>query len=94
MGAKAEIGWKGRTEDGERREVYARHVGDRWKFFVRAKRFDEWEPLEHPPLEDWLELLDAVNRRVTRRLLTPDESRRVRKTIQERFPGTDLPPAA
>jgi len=87
---KAEIGWKGRTDDGIKREVYARHVGDRWEFFVREKRFDPWEPMKEPPLQDWLELLDAVRRRVARRLLRPEEVGRVKKAISERFPGTDL----
>src|SRR5881397_2753561 len=31
MGAKAEIGWTRRNEDGERWDVYARHVGRDWK---------------------------------------------------------------
>lgn len=87
---KAEISWKGRTEDGAKREVYAQHVGDRWVFHVRGKRFDNWEDLPEPPLEDWLELLDAVRRRIGRRLLKPDEERRVRKAILERFPDADV----
>jgi hypothetical protein len=87
---KAEIGWKGRTEEGIKREVYARHVGDRWEFFVREKRFDQWEPLREPLLQDWLELLDAVERRVARRLLRPEEVGRVKQAIGERFPGTDV----
>lgn len=86
--AKAEIGWKGKTDDGIKRDVYAQHVGDRWKFFVREKRFDAWQPMDEPPLEDWLELLDAVQRRAARRLLRPEEVFRVKKTISERFPGT------
>lgn len=87
---KAEISWKGRTEDGTKREVYAQHVGDRWVFHVRCKRFDNWVDLPEPPLEDWLELLDAVQRRIGRRLLKPDEERRVRKAILERFPDADV----
>src|SRR6267143_784861 len=77
MGAKAEISWKGRTAEGLKREVYARRVGGEWRFFARAKRYDQWQPLEHPPLEDWLELLDAVQRRAARRLLRPEEPARV-----------------
>lgn len=84
---KAEIGWKGRTEEGMKREVYARRVGDQWEFFVREKRFEQWEPLTKPPLQDWLELLDAVQRRIARRLLRPEEETRVRNAISEKFPG-------
>ena len=40
MGAKAEISWKGRTAEGLKREVYAQHVGNRWIFHEREKRFD------------------------------------------------------
>lgn len=89
MGVKAEIGWKSRTEDGRRREVCAHHVGDRWLFFERERRFENWEPLAEPFLEDWLELLDGVRRRIARRLLRPEEEQRVLRSIQERFPGAD-----
>ena len=90
MAAKAEISWKGRTTEGERREVYARHVGDRWLFYARERRYERWEPLDQPPLEDWLELLDSVRRRIARRLLRPEEEKRLVNTILERFPGTEL----
>lgn len=88
--ARAEISWKTRGEEGERREVYAKHLGDRWIFHVRERRFDEWQDLTHPPLEDWLELLDGVKRRAGRRLLRPDEVERVRKTILDRFPDAKV----
>ena len=60
MGAKAQISWKARTVEGLKREVRAQRVGGEWRFFARAKRYDQWQPLARPPLEDWLELLDAV----------------------------------
>jgi hypothetical protein len=91
MGVKAEISWKGRTAEGLKREVYARRVGGEWRFFARAKRYDQWQPLEHPPLEDWLKLLDAVHRRAARRLLRPEEPIRLKKTILELFPEADVP---
>ena len=90
MGAKAEISWKGRTAEGLKREVYARRVGGEWRFFSRAKRYDQWQALEHPPLEDWLELLDAVQRRAARRLLRPEEPERLKKIIHELFPEAEL----
>jgi hypothetical protein len=91
MGVKAEISWKGRTAEGLKREVYARRVGGEWRFFAREKRYNQWQPLEHPPLEDWLELLDAVQRRTARRLLRLDEPARLKKIIHESFPEADLP---
>ncbi|HYE30364.1 MAG TPA: hypothetical protein VEH27_02960 [Methylomirabilota bacterium] len=88
--AKAEISWKSRNEEGVRREVYARHIGNKWVFFVRENRFDNWEELPEPPLDDWLELLDAVTRRIGRRLLRPEEEARVKASIRERFPDAKL----
>ncbi|MDA1273372.1 MAG: hypothetical protein O2960_04875 [Verrucomicrobia bacterium] len=67
-----------------------RKAGDRWLFFKREKRYDRWEPLEDPPLEDWLELLDGVRRRVGRRLLKPQEEDRVKRAILTRYPMTEL----
>lgn len=89
--AKAEISWKRETEDGARLQVYAHHVGNRWIFYSRAKRFDEWEENANPPLEDWLELLDGVRRRISRRLVRPEEEGRVVKRIRELFPEAAIP---
>jgi hypothetical protein len=88
--AKAEISWVRRTEEGGKLQVYAHHVGKRWNFYVRERRYDQWEDLKNPPLEDWLELLDGVRRRVQRRLLRPEEVQRVEQSIRERFPEAKL----
>ena len=83
---KAEISWKRVTEDGEKLQVYVQRVKREWNFFHRAKRFDNWQPVPEPPLEDWLELLDAVQRLVNRRRYQPADEERVRAQIRERFP--------
>ena len=83
---KAEISWKRVTAEGAKLQVYARHVGRDWRFFARERRYDRWQAIERPPLEDWLELLDAVQRLINRRRLRPEEEDRVRKTIVEQFP--------
>ena len=88
--AKAEISWKRRTAEGERLEIYARRVGDRWLFYKRERRIGEYALFENPPLEDWLELLDSIRRRVARRLLRPEETGRVAKRIHELFPEADI----
>ena len=88
MSAKAEISWKRETEDGVRLQVYAQRVGGVWKFFSRERRFDQWQAVDEPPVEDWLELLDSVQRRINRRLVRPEEEARIKKEILERFPGT------
>jgi hypothetical protein len=87
---KAEISWKRRSEDGERLEVYAHHVGTRWNFYIRERRVGQWTLMEEPPLEDWLELLDGVRRRANRRLVRPEEVGRVKKTIRELFPDVEF----
>jgi hypothetical protein len=88
--AKAEISWRRVTEEGVNLQVYAQHVSRKWRFFIREKRFDQWQSVENPALEDWLNLLDSVKRRINRRLLRPEEEARVKKEISERFPGTQF----
>ena len=87
---KGEITWCRRDEEGEKFQVYARAVGNRWLFYRRQRRFDTWEPLARPPLEDWLELLDGVRRRAARRLIPLEELERLKQRIREAFPGVDL----
>ncbi len=90
MSAKGEIAWSRRTATGERRQVYARPVGGGWRFYVRARRFEPWQPLPEPELEDWLTLLEAAERRVQRRLLHPEDTARLRRLIRERFPEAEV----
>jgi hypothetical protein len=87
---KAEISWKRTTADGMKRQVYARRVGCEWLFFQRARRFDQWQPVKEPPLEDWLELLDAVQRLIPRRRYQPDDEEQLRHRIRERFPEAEV----
>jgi hypothetical protein len=88
--AKAEVSWRRVTEEGVNVQAYAQHVGREWRFFTRERRFDQWQAVENPPLEDWLELLDAVQRRINRRLLRPEEEGRIKKSIRERFPEAEI----
>jgi len=87
---RAEISWKRRTPDGETIRIYAQHFGERWRFFARGARYEQRQPVEHPPLEDWLDLLDGVRRRVGRGLLRAEEVARVERIIRERFPDAEL----
>jgi hypothetical protein len=87
---KAEISWKRVDEFGVQHQVYAQHVGRDWRFFVREKRYDCWQPVENPPLEDWMELLDAVLRRIDRGFLRPEEERRVKEAILAQYPEADV----
>jgi len=87
---KAEISWKRVTEEGQDLQVYVQHVGGEWLFYAREKRFDQWQAVPEPPLEDWLELLDAVRRRINRRRLRPEEEARVKKSIRQRFPEAQV----
>jgi hypothetical protein len=87
---KGEVSWKASTEEGISRQVYAHRVGGEWRFFEREKRYDQWRAIPRPSLQDWLELLDGVQRRIARRLIRPEEEGRVKKIINEQFPGTEL----
>lgn len=87
---KAEVSWKRVTEDGVKLQVYAQRVGGEWIFFNRERRYDQWQPVPEPPLEDWMELLDAVQRLVNRRRLQPDHEERLRQRIRERFPESGV----
>ena len=91
MAIKSEISWRRRNEDGDKVEVYARRYGGEWEFHERPGRHDEWHPIDRPSLDDWLTLLDAVQRRVARRLFPPDEVDRIRRSIRDRHPGVELP---
>ena len=88
--AKAEISWKRVAADNTKLQVYVRHAGNRWLFYARERRYDQWQPVEEPPLEDWLALLSAVERLVPRRRIRPEEIARLRQTIRERFPEANL----
>jgi len=83
---KAEISWKRITAAGAKLQVYAQRVGREWRFFSRERRYDQWQPVPEPALEDWLELLDAVQRLITRRRLQPEHEEHIRHRIRERFP--------
>jgi len=83
---KAEISWKRVTDDGVKLQVYAQRVSRDWLFFQRVKRFDQWQPVPEPPLEDWLALLDALQRFIPRRRYQPADEERLRRRIRERFP--------
>jgi hypothetical protein len=87
---KAEISWKREDENGDKLQVYAQRIGGRWVFHRRHRRYDRWLVQPEPPLEDWLELLDAVQRMVPRRRFPPDEIDRVKQAIRERHPEAAL----
>ena len=87
---KAEISWKRVTDAGEKIQVYAQHIGRSWHFFQRQKRYDQWQRIEEPPLEDWLELLDSLQRLINRRRYQPQDEDDLRLQIREHFPGADV----
>ncbi len=87
---KNDISWKRRSPDGEKVEVYAHPVGKVWNFYTRGRRFEDWKPVPQPPLEDWLALLDGMERLIARDRMSPMEADRVRQTIRERFPDAEI----
>ena len=86
MGSKGDIGWKRQTSEGDRIRVKAKKVGNRWLFHIRDKRFDRWQDYAEPELADWLELLDAVRRRIHRDLIPEIEEDRLIRAIKEHYP--------
>ncbi len=90
MGARAEISWNRLNDVGAKVQVYAHRTGDKWDFFIRHRRFDNWVPHVEPTLEDWMELLDGVTRRAQRRLQKPQEIERIKKLIREKFPAASI----
>lgn len=86
MAGRGEISWKTRTPEGERREVRVQRTGRRWDFSSRTRRFERWQPVPDPSLEDWERLLDGLERRRVRRLCRPEEIAEVRRLIQAAFP--------
>lgn len=90
MSAKGEIGWKRRDEEGQRVKICAEPAGDQWRFYQQYKRFEKWELMEEPPLEDWLELLDAVRRRISRKKIAEGEDIKLIRLIKKHYPEADL----
>ncbi len=86
MANKGEIGWKRRNEDGEKIQICARKTGNRWLFRIRAQKFDNWADYNNPELEDWMELLDSVRRRIQRNLIPEIEEDRLISMIKEHYP--------
>jgi len=89
MAGRGEIQWKSRGPDGERIQVRARKRGERWEFYRRARRFERWSSWPDPPREEWLRLLDAIERRVSRRLFPPEEPERLRARLDRLFPESE-----
>ncbi|MBM3877011.1 MAG: NADP-dependent isocitrate dehydrogenase [Verrucomicrobia bacterium] len=86
MAVKGEVGWTRRTPEGAKLKVIARRFGGDWHFYHQVQRFDDWEPVKDAPIEDWLELLDAVERRMHRRKHSPQDVAHVRRRLIEKFP--------
>ena len=88
--SKGIVSWTKKDDEGEKIQVYAHRFGNEWTFYRRQKRYDQWQTMKSPPLDDWMELLDGVERRVARRLMRPEEIVRVRKLIRETFPEANV----
>lgn len=88
--SKGEISWKGRFDDGRKRQAYAKKIGKDWHFFDREQRYDSWDEVEKPSLDDWLTLLDGVERRMQRDRIPEAEWARLKNKIQELYPEAEL----
>jgi hypothetical protein len=90
MGAKGEIGWKRRDEEGERVKICAEPSRDNWRFYQQYRRYDTWEEMKDPPLEDWINLLDAVRRRISRKKIPMGEDKKLIRHIKSLFPDAEI----
>lgn len=88
--ARDNIEWVRKNAEGEKIEVKAHQIRERWDFYWRPGRTWGWNVLETPLLEDWLEVLDGVERRVNRRQYPLDEPAKVRRLIRERYPDAEF----
>lgn len=89
---KGSFGWK-RVIDGRKVEIEAERGLDRqWTFYRRYGRNLPRVRFE-APLEEWLELLDVVKRRVGRRLMKPKDVEAIEEAIMLRFHQEDVPPS-
>jgi len=88
--ARDNIEWVRKDAEGEKIEVKAHQIRERWDFYWRPGRTWGWNVLETPLLEDWLEVLDGVERRVNRRQYPLDEPAKVRRLIRERYPDAEF----
>ena len=58
--------------------------------FPPRKALRQWRPVKEPPLEDWLELLDAVQRLITRRRYQPADEERLRAPDPRALSQTEI----
>jgi hypothetical protein len=89
VGNRTEIAWT-KVVDDVKHDVRARRAGDGWDFASRVGRGNQWQPLARPALEDWLQLLDGVRRRVGRHRKQPEDERQLLRVIREHFPGVEI----
>lgn len=62
-----DIQWTDEDPDtGDKRFVSAERFAREWKFFIRFRRRENWQPIQPTKLM-WEELLDGMERRLSRR---------------------------
>lgn len=62
-----DIQWTDEDPDtGDKRFVSAERFAREWKFFIRYRRRENWQPIQPTKLM-WEELLDGMERRLSRR---------------------------
>lgn len=78
-------------ETGEKRFVRVERFAQRWNFFVRFRRRENWTKPRQITLEMWEQLLDGLERRYTRREgVSEADLQAVKRTIQHYKPPPSL----
>jgi hypothetical protein len=92
--AKDNISWVRKDQDDSSLELYAHRVGTQWHFYCRPGRDQgrnwEWQKLEAPLIEDWLEVLDGVRRRVARNQFLPKDVLAIEAEMRRQFPRVEF----
>jgi hypothetical protein len=93
-----EVQWTDQDpETGEKRFVRVERFATRWQFWVRFRRREDWVVTQNITRAMWEELLDALERRYTRREgVSEADLASVKKILmllrdKPRFDGEELP---
>lgn len=83
MTQRKEINWVMKSPEGIKYDVCVSRWAGKFRFQYRAKGQDRWDYDRTPTRDDWETLLDALERRYSRKLATEEEIEQVKKTLRE-----------
>lgn len=78
---RQEINWRTRRPDRTSYEVRVSRWSGKIKFYFKEKGAEQWDMVREPELHDWEDLLNALDRRYSRKQATDQEITFVKKQI-------------